>query len=101
MAALDDRIKAQEDKLKQLKALKQKQEAAKRAAEVKKSRADDTRRKILLGAMLLDQMDKNEGMKKNMIGQLDSYLTRSDDRALFDLAEKSPQAPKQDNQTEG
>ena len=101
MAALDERIKAQEEKLKQLKALKQKQEAMKRAADAKKVRADDTRRKILLGAMLLDQMDKNEGMKKNMIGQLDSYLTRSDDRALFDLTEKSPPAPKQDNQTEG
>jgi hypothetical protein len=101
MAALDERIKAQEEKLKQLKALKQKQEAMKRAADAKKVRSDDTRRKILLGAMLLDQMDKNEGMKKNMIGQLDSYLTRSDERALFDLTEKSPPAPKQDNKTEG
>lgn len=101
MTALDERIKAQEEKLKQLKALKQKQEAMKRAADAKKVRADDTRRKILIGAMLLEQMDKNEGMKKNMIGQLDSYLTRSDDRALFSLEEKSPPAPKQDNQTEG
>ncbi|PHV13552.1 mobilization protein [Janthinobacterium sp. BJB303] len=99
MAALDERIKAQEEKLKQLKALKQKQEAMKRAAETKKSRADDTRRKILIGAMLLDQMEKNEAMKKNIMGQLDAFLTRPDDRALFDMGASAPAAPQPHNGT--
>jgi hypothetical protein len=99
MAALDDRIKAQEEKLKQLKALKQKQEAMKRAADAKKVRADETRRKILIGAMLLDQMEKNEAMKKNIIGQLDSFLTRPDDRALFNIDAAAPAAPQQHNRT--
>lgn len=92
MAAIEERIKAQEEKLKQLKALKQKQEAMKRAAEAKKSRADDTRRKILIGAMMLDHMEKNEATKTSVMGKLDAFLTRPDDRQLFDLT-KLPEQP--------
>lgn len=93
MAGIEERIKAQEEKLKQLKALKQKQEAQKRAAEAKKSRADDTRRKILIGAMMLEQMEKNEATKASVISKLDTFLTRPDDRELFEL----PTLPKQAN----
>lgn len=85
MAAIEERIKAQEEKLKQLKALKQKQEAQKRAAEAKKSRADDTRRKILIGAMMLEQMEKNEATKASVMSKLEAFLTRPDDRQLFAL----------------
>lgn len=85
MAALDERIKAQEEKLKQLKALKQKQEAQKRAAEAKRTRAEDTRRKVLVGAMMLDHMEKNEATKTSVMGKLDAFLIRDDDRALFGL----------------
>ena len=85
MAALDARIKAQEEKLKQLKALKQKQEAQKRAAEAKRTRAEDTRRKVLVGAMMLEHMEKNEATKTNILAKLDTFLTREDDRALFGL----------------
>lgn len=85
MAALDDRIKAQEEKLKQLKALKQKQEAQKRAADAKRTRTQDTRRKVLVGAMMLEHMEKNEATKTNIMAKLDTFLTRDDDRALFDL----------------
>lgn len=89
MAALDDRIKAQEEKLKQLKALKQKQEAQKRVAEAKRTRAQDTRRKVLVGAMMLDQMDKNEATKRSVMAELDAFLVRDDDRALFGLYPKA------------
>lgn len=85
MAALDERIKAQEEKLKQLKALKQKQEAQKRAAEAKRTRTEDTRRKVLIGAMMLEHMAKNDATKESMMGKLNAFLTRADDRALFDL----------------
>jgi hypothetical protein len=85
MAALDERIKAQEEKLKQLKALKQKQEAQKRAAEAKRTRTEDTRRKVLIGAMMLEHMAKNDATKESVMGKLNAFLTRADDRALFDL----------------
>lgn len=90
MANIEDRIKAQEEKLKQLKALKQKQEAQKRAAEAKRSRTADTRRKVLVGAMMLEHMDKNEATKASVMGKLDAFLTRPDDRALFGLPEMPP-----------
>lgn len=89
MAVLDERIKAQEEKLKQLKALKQKQEAQKRAAEAKRTRNEDTRRKVLVGAMVLEHMEKNESTKIDIMKRLDAFLTREDDRALFGLYPKA------------
>lgn len=85
MPAIEERIKAAELKLKQLKVQQQKLEARKRAAESKKQRAADTRRKILIGSMFLDQMNKNAETKAKMMERLDAYLTRPDDRALFEL----------------
>jgi len=85
MPAIEDRIKAAEEKLKQLKTQQQKLEARKRAAESKKLRTEDTRRKILLGSMFLEQMNKNNESKAKLMGTLDSYLKRVDDRALFGL----------------
>ena len=82
---ITERIEQAEQRLKQLKALKQKQAARERAAASKRERAADTRRKILLGAFYLDQMARNETMKTQIIQKLDAYLTRNDDRALFDL----------------
>ncbi len=56
------------------------------ALETKKERAKETRRKILLGSMLLQQIETNETIRANVMRQLDKYLTRDDDRALFYLA---------------
>ena len=85
MATVDERIKLLEEKLKQEKAKKQKIEARKRTLESKAQRATDTRRKILVGAFMLDRMAKNEETKTKVLGQLDQYLTRDDDRELFSL----------------
>lgn len=85
MSHIDEQIKTQEEKLKKLKAFKQKQEAIKRAREATEYRANDTRRKILLGALMLDQMEKNEGTKASVMGKLDVFLKRQDDRALFGI----------------
>jgi large subunit ribosomal protein L7/L12 len=85
MTQLDDKIKALEEKLKQERAKKQKIEARKRAIESKAHRVADTRKKILVGALMFDRMDKNEETKTKVLGQLAQYLTRDDDRALFDL----------------
>lgn len=85
MVALQERIKATETKLKQLKAHAQKIEARKRAVASKQERAADTRRKILVGAMVLEQMSKNEATQASIMGKLANYLTRADDRALFEI----------------
>ena len=51
----------------------------------KKERKDDTRRKILAGAWLLDEMNQRPDFKEFVYKKLDSFLTRPADRALFEL----------------
>ncbi|MFM9437881.1 putative 2-oxoglutarate/Fe(II)-dependent dioxygenase YbiX [Janthinobacterium sp. CG_23.3] len=79
------RVKDLEEKLKQAKALKQKAEARVKAAESKQNRAADTRRKILVGAAILAKVERGEWPKDKMLEMMGQQLTRTDDRALFDL----------------
>ena len=73
MATIDEKIKALETKLKQEKAKKQKMEAMKRAAETKAQRAQDTRKKILLGAFLMGKMEKNPEYAAKVMSGFDSF----------------------------
>lgn len=92
---IDEQIAAAETKLKQLKSLAAKRAAAERAAAQTKERADDTRRKILLGAWALENMHKSDDKRLAYLAALDKYLTRSDDRALFNL-DPMPAPPSSD-----
>ena len=85
-ARIEAKIKAQETKLKQLKAQKQQIEARQRAAAAKTSRQQDTRRKVLVGAVILAKVERGEWPKEKLLTMLDSTLTRLDDRALFELS---------------
>ena len=88
MATIEEKIQKLEEKLKQEKAKKARIEARKRSAEQSRTRQQDTRRKVLLGAFLLDQIEKN-GIHASMVtyesARFADWLKRSDDRALFDL----------------
>ena len=78
-------------KLETLKAKKEQIEARIKNLESKeKARAkkDDTRRKILIGAMVMEQMAKNADAKSKVLASLDGFLTRPLDRKLFDMPEK-------------
>lgn len=57
------RIDDLQPKLKQARALKSRGEARKRGAEAKQKRAEEMRRKILAGALALEMMDRDEGVK--------------------------------------
>ena len=92
-ASIEAKIKAQETKLKQLKAQKQQMEAPQRAAAAKVTRQQDTRRKILVGAAILAKVERGEWPKDKLLEMLDSALTRPDDRALFELPESTQTAP--------
>lgn len=85
MGALEDRIAAAEAKLKQLKAEQQRVETRKKAAEVKRRRQDDTRRKVLAGAVLLAQVESGEWPEAKFKAMMDKGLIRADDGGLFDL----------------
>ena len=49
-------------------------------------RKDDTRRKILSGAMLYDRIQKRKLSNQKLTDWMGEFLTRNDDRALFKLA---------------
>ena len=85
MPGIDDRIADLERRLKQAKALKQQQLARERAAEKKRQRSEETRRKILVGAVILAKVEHGEWPKERLREWIDQALTRADDRALFGL----------------
>ena len=50
-----------------------------------KQRKNDTRRKILLGSMVLERMERESDYKEQVTKKLDQYLTKNRDRELFEL----------------
>ena len=85
MPGIEDRIADLERRLKQAKALKQQQVARERAVERKRQRSDETRRKILVGAVVLAKVERGEWPQERLRELMDQALTRADDRALFGL----------------
>lgn len=82
MATIEEQIEATRKRLEQLKAQKQKVEAVKRAKEAKRTRAEDTRRKVLIGAAVLAKPNMGEEQIKSLVSP---FLKRDDERALFGL----------------
>jgi hypothetical protein len=74
-----------EEKLRQLKAREQAVEARRRSLESRRARKADTRRKILVGAIVLGRVERGEIAAADLRGWLDHALTRADDRELFHL----------------
>ena len=85
LSKLEASIEAQQKKLAQLKARKQRIEQREKSKLQGLARKQDTRRKILAGALLLELMAKDTEFQKTMLGKLSAFLTRPDDRALFGL----------------
>ena len=80
-----DRIKELESKKKQIEARIQKLKAAESA----KKRKEDTRRKILLGAMVIKLIENGYWSKEEIYKHLDEFLDKEIDRQLFGLTERS------------
>lgn len=85
MANRDDQIERLEERLRQLKTRQLRIEARRRTLESRRSRKADTRRKILVGAVVLAKIDQGVLEASTLRGWLDGALTRADDRSLFDL----------------
>ena len=85
MAKLDDQIQKLQENLKQLKARQQAIEIRKKAIASKRERKQDTRRKILIGAVIMAKIEQKTMDEKQLRKWLDEVLTRADDRALFGL----------------
>ena len=86
MPKIDERIATLETKLKQLKTRQARLDARKKALASKRIRQDDTRRKILAGAIVLTRVEQGKIPEGEFRSWLDAALTRPDDRALFDLS---------------
>ena len=50
-----------------------------------KERKEDTRRKILIGAFMIEKLKKEETFD-SIIKELDGFLTRNSDRKLFGMS---------------
>lgn len=89
-AKIDEKILTLEERLKQLKAKQQRVAARKRTLESRRTRRDDTRRKILVGAIVLAKVEQGVIKESQLQGWLDGALTRPEDRALFCLEPHGP-----------
>jgi septal ring factor EnvC (AmiA/AmiB activator) len=85
MVDYEQKIDRLEERLRQLKVRKQRVDARRRSLETKRSRQEDTRRKILVGAIVLAKVDQGVMDEFQLREWLGKALTRSDDRALFGL----------------
>ncbi|MCD9489161.1 hypothetical protein [Photobacterium iliopiscarium] len=81
---MENKLTKLEKITKQIEALQAKANAEKNR-EREKSRKEETRKKILIGAMVLDGMSKNQDYQSKMLKNLDKYLTAERDRKLFNL----------------
>jgi large subunit ribosomal protein L7/L12 len=88
MGKITERITVLESRLKELKAQEQRANARRRVQQAHRERRDDTRRKILVGAFVLNQVERGEFPQERLRAALDRYLSRPDDRALFGLADR-------------
>jgi hypothetical protein len=59
-----------------------------RAREAEGVRKQETRKKILLGALMLQKIEKGEINEAKLKNDLDGFLVRDSDRELFELPAK-------------
>ena len=52
----------------------------------KQKRKDDTRRKILIGAYMIEQIEKGKYSKEILSAAMNVFLSRESDRTLFNLS---------------
>jgi large subunit ribosomal protein L7/L12 len=90
MPKLDDQISTLQEKLTQLKLRQQRLDARKRAIDALRERKAATRRKILVGGIVLTKVERGEIDNEQFRGWLDQALTRAEDRALFGLPKSDP-----------
>jgi hypothetical protein len=93
MPKLDDQISTLQEKLGQLKLRQQRLEARQRAIAGFRERKLATRRKVLLGTVVLAEIEHSESNRKLVMAWLDQSLTRPADRELFGLVPLPTQEP--------
>lgn len=85
MVDFNERISTLEGRLRQLKAKQHRIDTKRRTLESRKRRKEGTRRKILVGAVILAKVEHVEFPEPQLRKWLSESLSRPDDRALFSL----------------
>jgi large subunit ribosomal protein L7/L12 len=93
LKTIDERIAALEAKLRQEKARKGQIESRRKMVEAKKQRSHETRRKVVVGAVILGKVARGEWPNEKLLALIEPALTRDDDRALFGLEPASQNPP--------
>jgi|HubBroStandDraft_5_1064220.scaffolds.fasta_scaffold39065_2 hypothetical protein len=96
MPKLDEQISTLQSRLTQLKLRQQRSDARKQALEAQRERKLETRRRILVGALVMTKAKEGELDPNQLRAWLDHALTRTDDRALFNLPALGAQAAPED-----
>jgi hypothetical protein len=82
---MEERIASMEQQLKTLKERHQKAETKRKRDEAQLARKNDARRKVLVGTVVLEKVERGEINDAQFRKWLDGALTEPDDRALFNL----------------
>ena len=85
MKTLEERIAEAESNLKKMKARHLEAESKRKREEALQSRKDAARRIVLVGAVVLEKVEKGEIAEAQFRKWLDGSLTQTDDRTLFKL----------------
>jgi len=80
-----ERIAALEAKLKQLKVVQQRREAKARSVELHRTRREELRRKILVGAVVLAKVEDGSLNEAVLKAWLHPAISKPEDRELFGL----------------
>jgi len=96
MPKIEEQILRAKERLKQLEAKQTKSVARQRTIAARRQRQADLRRKILVGAIVLEAVDKGELTREQVWRWLDKGLTRKEDRELFDGWDHRAQGAEQD-----
>jgi hypothetical protein len=85
MTKIDERVHTLELKLKQLKVVQQRKDARTRTVEIRRTRREDLRRKILVGAVVLAKVEAGQIEERVLKQWLDPAISKPEDRVLFGL----------------
>jgi len=85
VSKMEERIESMEEELRALKERHRKAQTKRKRDEAQQAKKDDSRRKTLAGAVVLQKVDSGEISEAQFQKWLDSGLTEAADRALFNL----------------
>jgi hypothetical protein len=93
MPKLDQQISTLEERLKLLKLRHQRTESRKKAIESQRKKKADTRRKILIGTVVMAKIEQKVLDESLLRGWLNDALTSAHDRQLFGLEARGAPLP--------